>query len=91
MSKNNNEESKQIDTTAKKGKGEEEKKDKDEVLKDDKGVPLTESDINLFKRYGKGPYTEPLKKVEGEIKELNQQIVNLQGIKESDTGLSMPS
>ena len=57
----------------------------------DKGVPLTESDINLFKRYGKGPYTEPLKKVEGEIKELNQQIVNLQGIKESDTGLSMPS
>jgi len=91
MSKNNNEESKQIDTTAKKAGGEEEKKDKDEVLKDDKGVPLTESDINLFKRYGKGPYTEPLKKVEGEIKELNQQIVNLQGIKESDTGLSMPS
>ena len=61
------------------------------MLKDDKGVPLTESDINLFKRYGKGPYTEPLKKVENEIKELNQQIVNLQGIKESDTGLSMPS
>ena len=91
MSKNNNEESKQIDTTAKKAGGEEEKKNKDEVLKDDKGVPLTESDINLFKRYGKGPYTEPLKKVEGEIKELNQQIVNLQGIKESDTGLSMPS
>ena len=93
MSKNNNEESKQIDTTAKKTGGEEEKKgkDKDEVLKDDKGVPLTESDINLFKRYGKGPYTEPLKKVENEIKELNQQIVNLQGIKESDTGLSMPS
>ena len=91
MSKNNNEESKQIDTTAKKAGGEEEKKDKDDVLKDDKGVPLTESDINLFKRYGKGPYTEPLKKVEGEIKELNQQIVNLQGIKESDTGLSMPS
>ena len=91
MSKNNNEESKQIDTTAKKTGGEEEKKDKDDVLKDDKGVPLTESDINLFKRYGKGPYTEPLKKVEGEIKELNQQIVNLQGIKESDTGLSMPS
>ena len=91
MSKNNNEESKQIDTSAKKTGGEEEKKGKDDVLKDDKGVPLTESDINLFKRYGKGPYTEPLKKVEGEIKELNQQIVNLQGIKESDTGLSMPS
>jgi len=60
-------------------------------MKDDKGLPLTESDINMFKRYGKGPYTESLKKVETEIKELNQKISNLQGIKESDTGLSMPS
>ena len=84
------EETKQIDTTKKKPE-EEKKKDLDEVMKDDKGVPLTESDINLFKRYGKGPYTEPLKKVEAEIKDLNQKIVNLQGIKESDTGLSMPS
>ena len=83
------EETKQIDTTAKKPA--DEKKDLDDVMKDDKGVPLTESDINLFKRYGKGPYTEPLKKVEAEIKDLNQKIVNLQGIKESDTGLSMPS
>ena len=60
-------------------------------MKDDKGVPLTAADINLFKRYGKGPYTESLRKVEAEIKDLNQKIVTLQGIKESDTGLSMPS
>ena len=77
-----------IDTTGKKA-GEGGKKD--DVMKDDKGIPLSESDINLFKRYGKGPYTESLKKVEAEIKDLNQKIVALQGIKESDTGLSMPS
>lgn len=82
------EETKQIDTT-KKADGA--KKTEEDVMKDDKGAPLTESDINLFKRYGKGPYTEPLKTVEAEIKDLNQKIVNLQGIKESDTGLSMPS
>ena len=84
------EEKKQIDTSAK--KTDDDKKDKkEEVIKDDKGQPLSDADINLFKRYGKGPYTEPLKKVEAEIKDLNQKITNLQGIKESDTGLSMPS
>jgi len=86
--KKTTEETKQIDTTK---KADEPKKDSGDVMKDDKGVPLTDSDIRLFKRYGKGPYTEPLKKVEAEIKDLNQRIVNIQGIKESDTGLSMPS
>ena len=42
-------------------------------------------------RYGKGPYADALKKTETEVKELNQRITNLIGIKESDTGLSMPS
>jgi len=86
-----NKEEKQIDTGSKKAADAPEKKDKAEVMKDDKGMPLSDSDIALFKRYGKGPYTEPLKKVEAEIKDLNQKIVTLQGIKESDTGLSMPS
>lgn len=45
----------------------------------------------MFKRYGKGPYTAALKTVEDEIKTLNQKIVNMQGIKESDTGLSLPT
>jgi len=80
------EETKQIDTTKKADDAK-----KTDKLTDDKGAPLTESDIQLFKRYGKGPYTEPLKTVEAEIKDLNQRIVNIQGIKESDTGLSMPS
>lgn len=88
MSNNKEEEKKQIDTGKPAAPAEEAKKD---VPKDDKGNPLTEGDIKLLNRYGKGPYTEPLKKVENEIKDLNQKIVTLQGIKESDTGLSMPS
>ena len=67
------EETKQIDTTDKKA---DDKKDGD-VQKDDKGVPLSESDIKMFKRYGKGPYTEPIKKAEQEVKDLNQKIINL--------------
>ena len=47
--------------------------------------------IDQFFRYGKGPYADALKKADVEVKELNQRITNLIGIKESDTGLSMPS
>lgn len=42
------EEEKKIDTTAK--DGEEKKEKKEDILKDEKGKPLTESDIKLFKR-----------------------------------------
>jgi 26S proteasome regulatory subunit T1 len=59
------------------------------VPTDDKGAPLSESDIALYKRYGKGPYNDSLKTVEEEIKTLNQKITEMCGIKESDTGLSM--
>ena len=90
MSQKKEEEKKtQIDTTGK--KPEEAEKKKDDDMKDDKGNPLTEGDIQLFKRYGKGPYTEALKKVEDEIKTLNQKIQDMQGIKESDTGLALPT
>ena len=88
MSQPEEKKAQQIDTTAKKDDA---KDKKDEDMKDDKGNPLTESDIRLFKRYGKGPYTEALKKVETEIKTLNQKIVEMQGIKESDTGLALPT
>ena len=47
--------------------------------------------LTQFIRYGKGPYADALKKAETEVKELNQRITNLIGIKESDTGLSMPA
>lgn len=52
---------------------------------------MTEQDIAIFKRYGKGPYTEPLKKAEDDVKDLNQKISVLSGIKESDTGLALPA
>jgi len=64
--------------------------DKKKEPKDDKGVPLTEEDIALFTRYGKGPYNDQIKKCEEEINVLNQKITDLIGIKESDTGLSPP-
>ena len=66
-----------------------EAKKADAEHKDDTGVPLTEQDIKLFKRYGKGPYNDALKKVEDEVKGLNQKITELIGIKESDTGLAL--
>jgi 26S proteasome regulatory subunit T1 len=52
---------------------------------------LTEQDIAIFKRYGKGPYTEEIRKVEEDVKVFNQKITSLCGIKESDTGLALPS
>lgn len=55
------------------------------------GAPLSESDIALFKRYGKGPYSEAIKKAEEDIRNFNQKITALCGIKESDTGLSLPA
>jgi 26S proteasome regulatory subunit T1 len=54
-------------------------------------MPLTETDIKLFARYGKGPYNDKLKLVESEIKDLNQKITEMIGVKESDTGLALPS
>lgn len=62
---------------------------KKDIPKDDKGQPLSEQDIQLYKRYGKGPYNDALKKVEDEIKTLNQKITELCGIKETDTGLAL--
>lgn len=55
------------------------------------GAPLTDQDIALFKRYGKGPYTDAIRKAEEDIKQFNQKITALCGIKESDTGLALPS
>lgn len=81
--------------TKKDGTSGDSKKDgqsKDKDKKDEfKGTPLSEQDIALFKRYGRGPYTEPIKKAEEDIKEFNQKITTLCGIKESDTGLALPA
>ena len=53
--------------------------------------PLDDSDIDLLKRYGMGPYAKLIKKTEEENKELITKINKLSGIKESDTGLALPA
>lgn len=81
----------QINTSATKKEEDKKEKKKDETMKDDKGRPLTEADIKMITRYGKGPYTESIKKVEEDIKNNNTKITALCGIKESDTGLALPA
>ena len=81
-----------IDTTKSSKPDEDKDKKKDNVkAKDDKGTELSSADVKLLKRYGKGPYNDDLKKCEDEIKNLNQKITSLCGIKESDTGLALPA
>lgn len=56
-----------------------------------KHIPLDEGDISLLKVYGMGPYAESIKAAEDENKNLVASINKLSGIKESDTGMSLPS
>jgi len=60
---------------------------------DDKDAPppLDDADIALLKSYGLGPYAHSIKQAEEEIKKHQQTVIDLIGIKESDTGLSQPS
>mmetsp|Transcript_26417 Transcript_26417/g.82357 ORF Transcript_26417/g.82357 Transcript_26417/m.82357 type:complete len:439 (-) Transcript_26417:522-1838(-) len=52
---------------------------------------LDAGDIALLKTYGLGPYTTAIKRMEKEIKEHQDKVKELVGIKESDTGLGLPS
>jgi len=45
----------------------------------------------LIKRYGKGPYDLKLREAEAHIKKHNELISAMCGVKESDTGLALPS
>jgi len=45
----------------------------------------------LMKRYGMGPYAESIKQTEEDNKTFLTKINKMVGIKESDTGLSLPS
>jgi 26S proteasome regulatory subunit T1 len=57
-----------------------------------KPVKVTdEADIDVFKRYGKGQYSEKIKGLEDEVKNMTKEINKLCGIRESETGLSLPS
>lgn len=64
------------------------KKPDEDQKDDDKIVALDENDIQILKTYGQGPYAQALKKIEGELKEVQQRINEKMGIKESDTGLA---
>lgn len=59
--------------------------------KDKPIVALDEGDIALLKTYGIGPYTIAIRNVEADIKKSQETVKELIGIKESDTGLSLPS
>mmetsp|Transcript_51692 Transcript_51692/g.88687 ORF Transcript_51692/g.88687 Transcript_51692/m.88687 type:complete len:436 (+) Transcript_51692:50-1357(+) len=52
---------------------------------------LDEGDIALLKTYGMGPYTAAIKQCEKDIRDHQDKLKELIGIKESDTGLSQPS
>lgn len=65
---------------------------KDYEDEDEKPIKaLDEGDIMLLKNYGVGAYTLAIKKVEEDIKKHQDNVKELIGIKESDTGLSAPS
>ena len=64
----------QIDSAKKVTPSDDKKDKKDSTMKDEKGQPLTEQDIALIKRYGKGPYYEAIRTVETDIKTFNQKI-----------------
>ena len=78
------------------------KEEKKEIKKEDKidkegdltaslAKPVDDADIDLLKRYGKGPYSEKIKGIEDEVKTFTKHINKLCGIRESDTGLALPS
>ena len=52
---------------------------------------LDAGDIELLKTYGNGPYTLKIKDCEDEIKKHEKKVKELIGIKDSDTGLCIPS
>ncbi len=80
-------------------KKEEEKKDAAQKGSDDpnkkedklKKTGADEDDIDILKKYGKGPYTEKIKGIDEEVKDLTKEVNKLCGIRESSTGLSLPS
>lgn len=50
-----------------------------------------EEDIDILKKYGRGPYTDKIKNLDTDVKELTKEINTLVGIKESQTGLANPA
>ena len=59
--------------------------------KKQKSTGADEEDIEILKKYGKGPYTEKIKNIEDDVDKLTNNINTLCGIRESETGLALPS
>jgi 26S proteasome regulatory subunit T1 len=70
------------------GKPDKKKKEDDE---EDAPRPLDEDEIALLKNYGIGPYTTRISALEQELEKHKQTVIDLVGIRESDTGLSQLS
>merc|ERR1719498_1924199 len=63
----------------------------DPTLEEKKIKPLDEGDLDILNSYGLGPYAIPSKKLGLEINEMVEKVKKLVGVKESDTGLALPS
>lgn len=77
-----------------------EKKDKEIEKKDQelseeeaakKHKPADEDDMDIYKRYIRGPYTEKIKTLEDDINKLTKNVNSICGIRESETGIALPS
>ncbi|ODV59003.1 proteasome regulatory particle base subunit RPT1 [Ascoidea rubescens DSM 1968] len=64
--------------------------DAENSKKQAKIVPLTDDDIQVLKTYGLAPYATNLKKIEKDLKDIEDLIKEKVGVKESDTGLAPP-
>lgn len=56
-----------------------------------KHKPADEEDMDLYKRYIRGPYTDKLKNIDDDIKKLTKNVNSICGIRESETGVALPS
>jgi 26S proteasome regulatory subunit T1 len=64
---------------------------KDFMEKEPEHKALDAGDIALLKSYGLGPYSKAIKQVQDDIAKITKNVNEVCGIKESDTGLSLPS
>lgn len=65
--------------------------EKKEDKKEEGKSVADEIDIQILKKYGRGPYTDKIKQIEDESKAKTEEINKLCGIRESETGLALPS
>ena len=67
------------------------KKDEPEKQSKFHSTGTDEDDIEILKKYGRGPYTEKIKQIEDDHKAMTTNINKLCGVRESETGLALPS